>query len=151
MMEEKYLPLGTVCRLKNGEKTLMIIGFTQGDPEQIGKIFDYSGCFYPEGIISSDINFLFNHDQIEEILFKGFINNDELNFKRRLTELVTKGTIDGKKIELDNEINFTNTNEKQTFKSTNIENLSINNDLTNGSFSQPLFNTINFNGQNKNQ
>ena len=52
-MEKKLLPIGTVVYLKDGKKPLMIIGFCAMSDS---KVFDYSGCLYPEGVISSDIN-----------------------------------------------------------------------------------------------
>ena len=108
-MQEKYLPIGTVCRLKDGKKNLMIVGFMASSNEVNGKLFDYTGVLHPEGVLSSDMNFLFNHDQIEEILFSGFVNDEETIFKRRLHEFSMNGTIDGQTLNMngtiDNSIN----------------------------------------------
>lgn len=106
MNEKKYLPIGTVCRLKNGKKNLMIIGFSQSSTEDPEKSYDYAGCLYPEGIISSEINFLFNHNQIEQILYKGFVNEEEIKFKNRLNEFLTTGKIDGQIINFDSNGNI---------------------------------------------
>ena len=95
IVEEKYLPIGTVVRLKEGKKNLMIIGFAASSKDSGDKIFDYMGSFYPEGVFTTEMNFLFNHDQIEEILFKGFVNDEENKFKKILNEFLTNGTIDG--------------------------------------------------------
>ena len=65
---EKFLPLGTVVMLKGASKRLMITGFcTMAAEDDAGVMYDYSGCMYPEGMISSDQTALFNHDQIKEI------------------------------------------------------------------------------------
>ena len=56
---DKYLPLGTVVLLKNAYKRIMITGFACSSPENEGQIYDYCGCLYPEGIISSNQNMLF--------------------------------------------------------------------------------------------
>ncbi len=81
MIEEKYLPVGTVVMLKNGSKRAMICGFC---PISEGKTYDYVGCLYPEGQISPDKSLLFNHDQIEKIYFKGFVDEEEKQFKEQL-------------------------------------------------------------------
>lgn len=94
-MEEKYLPIGTVVRLKDGRKNLMIIGFMASANETNGEMRDYMGALYPEGVLSTDMTFLFNHNQIEEIVFKGLANDEETAFKKRLVEFATHGTIDG--------------------------------------------------------
>ena len=43
-------------------------------------MYDYIGCFYPEEYIDPDYTFLFNHDAIEEIVFVGFIDEEEEAF-----------------------------------------------------------------------
>ena len=73
-MEEKFLPIGTVVLLKGGKKRVMIIGFCAMTQEQQGKIFDYSGCIYPEGLMASNQTCMFDHSQIEKIFFKNKLN-----------------------------------------------------------------------------
>ena len=55
-MEElkKYLPIGTVVLLKGGQKRLMITGFCSIPKEDKTKIYDYTGCLYPEGVLNSE-------------------------------------------------------------------------------------------------
>lgn len=79
----ELLPIGSVVLLKNGVKTLMIYGRKQLDVET-GKTFDYLGCLYPEGNISEDMNFLFNGENIEKVLFKGYENEEELSVRKLL-------------------------------------------------------------------
>ena len=73
---DKYLPIGSVVRLKNGSKLLMIFGRAQIDTAK-GKVFDYAGCLYPEGNISDKHSFLFNHEDIEELRYRGYDDCDE--------------------------------------------------------------------------
>ena len=40
-------------------------------------MYDYIGCFYPEGYMNPDYTFVFNHEDIEGIIFVGFINEEE--------------------------------------------------------------------------
>ena len=65
-MNKSFLPVGTVVILKNATKKIMITGFCSLSREHEGKLFDYTGCIYPEGILSSDQICLFNQDQIAE-------------------------------------------------------------------------------------
>lgn len=92
-MENKYgrfLPVGTVVLLKGASKKLMITGFCSFDEEKKDKAYDYTGCLYPEGIISSKQMALFNHSQIEKIFFLGYQNEEEKEFKQKLVEEVNK-------------------------------------------------------------
>ena len=53
-------------------------------------MFDYSACLYPEGVISSQETGVFNHDQIDQIIFKGYESEEEKEFKKRLYEAIKK-------------------------------------------------------------
>ena len=75
---EKYLPIGTVVLLEQGEKLLMIYGRLLVDPSK-GEIYDYMGCLYPEGNVGKDKVFFFNHDRIAKVLHLGY--NSEENFE----------------------------------------------------------------------
>ena len=77
MSTEKYLPIGTVVLLKDAEKRLMITGFCTSSEDDVEKDYDYSGCLYPEGIISSKQTFLFNHNQITKIFHFGLRDEEE--------------------------------------------------------------------------
>lgn len=70
-MEEKYLPLGTIVLLKNAKHRAMIIGYAIKDEKDVNKIYDYLGCLYPEGVISSTQNLVFNHEKIDKVLVMG--------------------------------------------------------------------------------
>ena len=85
--EEKYLPVGTVCSLENSKKKIVIVGFYVTE-QTSDKTFDYSGCLYPEGIIDPQKVILFNHDQITEILYMGYKNEEEIEFKDKLRHYI---------------------------------------------------------------
>lgn len=87
-MREKYLPIGTVVLLKGGRKRAMITGFCSVAQENQEKIYDYSGCVYPEGYLSSNQVCLFDHEQIDKIFFLGFEDEEEKNFKDKLNKIV---------------------------------------------------------------
>ncbi len=88
-MQEKYLPIGTVALLKGGKKRVMISGFCAIAQEDQGKVYDYSGCVYPEGFITSNQVCLFNHDQIEKVFHVGLADEEEKTFKIKLNEIVS--------------------------------------------------------------
>lgn len=88
-MREKYLPIGTVVLLKGGKKRAMITGFCSVAQENQEKIYDYSGCVYPEGYLSSNQVCLFDHDQIEKIFFVGFEDEEEKTFKEKLNNIIS--------------------------------------------------------------
>lgn len=81
---KKYLPIGSVVLLNNGTKRLMVTGFCVVPNDDKTKIYDYSGCLYPEGMLSSDEVALFNHDQIKQIYALGFSDEEEKSFKSKL-------------------------------------------------------------------
>ena len=100
---DKFLPIGTVVMLKGATKRLMISGFCAMENEPVEnedeKIWDYSGCLYPEGFLSSNQTCLFNHDQIDKIYHLGLSSdedNEEKEFKERLKEVVEEVKKSGK-------------------------------------------------------
>ena len=87
-IEEKYLPVGTVVLLQNGTKRVMINGFCTMDASNPSKIYDYSGVLFPEGSLSSDQTLLFDHSQIVRVDHMGLKDQEELDFKVKLKEIV---------------------------------------------------------------
>jgi hypothetical protein len=87
-IKEKYLPIGTVVLLKGGRKRAMITGFCSVAQENQEKIYDYSGCVYPEGYLSSNQVCLFDHDQIDKVFFYGYEDEEEKLFKEKLNRIV---------------------------------------------------------------
>ena len=85
--QEKYLPIGTVVMLTGGKKRVMITGFCAVQENNKEKMWDYSGCIYPEGFLSSKQTCLFDHEQIEKIYYLGLVDEEEQQFKSKLKEL----------------------------------------------------------------
>lgn len=94
---EKYLPIGSVVLLENGTKRLMITGFCVVPNDDKTKVYDYSGCLYPEGVISSEQIALFNHDQIKTIYAIGYSDDEEKQFKEKLIDVLNdkQGSFNG--------------------------------------------------------
>jgi hypothetical protein len=76
---KQYLPIGSIVRLKEGSKRLMIYGRKQKQVAT-GTEYDYVGCLYPEGNISEEHTYLFNQDMIEQVFFIGFQDAEEFVF-----------------------------------------------------------------------
>ena len=88
MNTEKFLPIGTVVMLNGGAKRVMITGFCTIASDDNAKMYDYCGCLYPEGVVSSDKNLLFNHNQIAKIYALGYYDDEEKEFKAKLNEVL---------------------------------------------------------------
>ncbi len=81
-MLEKLLPIGSVVLLKEATKKLMIIGIKPVTVEKPDEVFDYIGVLYPEGFLSNEYNFLFNHKDINDVVFTGYNNPEREDFIR---------------------------------------------------------------------
>lgn len=75
-MPNKYLPIGSVVKLKNNDKFLMITGYYSLEYNNSVKIYDYVGCSYPEGFLIRNNSYSFNHSDILQVVFAGFVNDD---------------------------------------------------------------------------
>ena len=73
-MYRYLLPIGTVVKTSHADKSFMITGLLQKDKN--GKLYDYSAVLFPEGFIDARLCILFQHSEIEEILYRGWENDD---------------------------------------------------------------------------
>lgn len=93
-MYKDLLPIGSMVLLKGGEKRIMICGRIQAKSGD-DTIYDYSACYYPQGIVDASNMFFFNRDAIAQVFFIGFQDGEELAFRHdvldRLGELEIRG------------------------------------------------------------
>lgn len=75
-MFEKLLPIGSVVLVKNALKKAVIIGFKQIGTKNPDKIYDYVGVVYPIGSFGGASQFLFDHEDIQDIIFTGYKNSE---------------------------------------------------------------------------
>ena len=87
MKIKELLPIGTIVLLKDGEKILMINGILQTDMNKTQKNYDYIGILYPEGHIGEGFQYLFNHEDISEIIFRGFEDSERDEFLDKLSKI----------------------------------------------------------------
>ena len=87
-MPDKFLPIGTVCTLKGSNQMIAITGFCMKNENIPDKVFDYVACFFPQGVYDLSKNILFDHNQIDRILYLGYVNEEEKIFKQKVNELL---------------------------------------------------------------
>lgn len=83
-MEEKFLPIGTVVELKGAKKNTMITNyFIYSKDGQENKIYEYGGCPLPIGV-QKDVSLGFNHEDIEKVIYMGYIDDESKRFNEYL-------------------------------------------------------------------
>lgn len=80
----ELLPIGSVVRLKEGKKKVMIFGIKQTD-KGTNTEYDYIGVVYPEGNLGEELQFFFEHDSIDEVVFRGFEDKERETFIDKLS------------------------------------------------------------------
>lgn len=78
---KNLLPIGSVVRLRDAKKCLMIFGVCQS---QNDKTYDYVGVLWPEGSMGVETQILFPHEDIEEVVFTGYHTEERQSFIERL-------------------------------------------------------------------
>ena len=87
---KELLPIGSIVLLKDGEKRLMIDGVMQSNEGGNGEEYDYLGVLYPEGHIGDQFQYLFNHEDIDKIIFRGYEGEERDSFIKKLTAFYEK-------------------------------------------------------------
>ena len=83
---KKFLPIGSVVLLKDSTKRVMIVGLKQ-KLAGADKVWDYSGCLFPEGILDPEKLFLFDAGQIERLYFVGLQDTESMTFLRNVGQM----------------------------------------------------------------
>ena len=86
-MNKRYLPIGSVIKLKNNNKSIMITGYYSVEYARDLEIYDYSGCAYPEGVMIKSSCCSFNQSDIKEVLFEGYKTNEYKTLTNGLNEI----------------------------------------------------------------
>lgn len=84
-MYKDLLPIGSVVLLKGGNKRVMICGRIQTRAGE-EKVYDYSACYFPEGIVDPTNMFFFDRDAIDVIFFIGCQDEEELRFRHEVLD-----------------------------------------------------------------
>ena len=83
IVENTFLPVGSVVMLKGATTPLVIIGFAVVEKDK-EKIWDYMGAIYPVGYLSPEKNLLFDRNQIEKVISEGYSDENEKLFRLEL-------------------------------------------------------------------
>lgn len=84
MEKVDFLPLGSVVKIRGSIRKTIIIA--RGLMTIVGDkalFFDYGGAVYPEGLVGDQVLY-FNHCDIEEVIFKGYENEENAEVLKNL-------------------------------------------------------------------
>lgn len=83
------LPIGSIVYLNEGTSKIMVLNrapiLPTEEAETEGVWYDYSGCFYPQGLDPNNV-FYFNEENIDEVVYEGFKNEEEERFQKLFQE-----------------------------------------------------------------
>lgn len=80
---KNLLPIGSVVLLRGAKKKLMIFGVRQMNTES-RKEFDYIAVLYPEGNVGGKSQVMFNHEDIEDVFYRGYEDAERMEFISKL-------------------------------------------------------------------
>ncbi len=86
------LPLGTVVSLSGIDHRIMVVGYARYKEGDKSHIYDYVGCYYPEGFVGSDKTIIFDHSMIESLYYIGFNNEDSAQFMNKVVDAIQNAT-----------------------------------------------------------
>lgn len=93
-MFKELLPIGSVVLLKGGIKKIMVTGIkpvSKDDDDGTEQEYDYIGVIYPEGYLNDEFNFLFNHYDVNDVVFREYENPERVEFIEYMEEVYKKG------------------------------------------------------------
>ena len=91
-MFKELLPIGSVVLLKGGIKKIMVTGIkpVSKDDDGTEQEYDYIGVIYPEGYLNDEFNFLFNHSDVNDVVFRGYENPERVEFIEYMEEVLKR-------------------------------------------------------------
>lgn len=83
----EILPIGTVVKVGYDDNLYMIISrYLLTTKNNTVGYCDYTACIYPLGIIPNEDPYFFNHEDIVEVIFEGFVNPQEERLQKYYSE-----------------------------------------------------------------
>jgi len=82
-----FLPLGSIVEIRNDNNKYLITGrmcYSMDDKDK--KMNDYCGYKYPEGYKGRDSVYIFNMEDITKIYFRGYSDNIEDEYTKKLSD-----------------------------------------------------------------
>lgn len=83
---KEYLPIGTIVKVKDIEKRIMIVGISQVREIEKLERWDYVAVLYPTGVYAENSFYFFNSEDITEIVFKGYDDEERQAFLKIVNE-----------------------------------------------------------------
>ncbi|WP_408070256.1 DUF4176 domain-containing protein [Butyrivibrio sp. JL13D10] len=87
-MWEGLLPIGSIVKLKNLEMLVMIMGVWQTKISDETAVYDYAGVTYPHGYINRDLTLGFDREDIEDVLYIGYMDYQQQFFMERIEPIL---------------------------------------------------------------
>ena len=77
---KELLPVGSVVLLQGATKKTIIAGILQMKEDDPTQVYDYLGFPYPEGFMGQGSSYLFHHEDINDVVFRGYDNPERAGF-----------------------------------------------------------------------
>ena len=78
------LPIGSVVRIKGEESSFMIVGYFSVQNDNPDRVWDYVGVLFPQGCLDTTQTYTFDKEQIEEIQYIGYEDEEQKQFIMQL-------------------------------------------------------------------
>lgn len=89
-MAKNILPIGSVVKIKDLDKPVMIFGYLQKCGVEHVQIVDYIGVSYPEGNVGPYAQIGFQRYDIVEVLFEGYTTDEFKPWAERIEQYGSK-------------------------------------------------------------
>ncbi|MDD6327667.1 MAG: DUF4176 domain-containing protein [Eubacteriales bacterium] len=84
------LPLGTVVSIKGVDHRVMVLGYARFKEGDTSHVYDYIGCYFPEGFVGGDKTMIFDHSMIESLYYLGYNNEESAQFITKVADTIEK-------------------------------------------------------------
>ncbi|EKJ3581708.1 TPA: DUF4176 domain-containing protein [Enterococcus faecalis] len=95
MTKTEILPLGTVVALKNGDGTQLMIVSRAIIIEENKQdcYYDYGAVLIPEGMSTPEAVYFFNKENVGDIIFRGYENEEEKQYASQYDQMINQANI----------------------------------------------------------
>lgn len=86
---DELLSVGTIVKIKNAMESVrtMIIGYYPFS-EETETMYEYSGIIYPQGITGDQSLLVFDSEDVEEVVFQGYTDEEGVELRKALPVLL---------------------------------------------------------------
>ena len=88
---QDLIPVGSVVTLRGARKKCVIIGIMQSRDDDVKeRVYDYLGVPYPEGYLGDGSCLAFDHEDVDDIVWRGYENPERGRFLEAIAEILQK-------------------------------------------------------------